>query len=144
MYQPHPANGTPFQEMSAALGPDFVGLLKIVQERVPPGLRVIEGHRCTTKGRHYVHVVASDGEHLISLVIALREEGEALEHDVRAVVAQSGVPIYAGSAENLQMAGFETAKHLVFVISNLGSEKNLAAMRAMTPEVSEVLRRVEI
>ena len=50
VYQHHPVNGTPLQEMSAALGPDFAGLLKIVQAKVPARLRVIDGHQCTTNG----------------------------------------------------------------------------------------------
>lgn len=144
MFQKYPAQGPTLEQLTTQLGSDFSGLVKIVQAHAPQGLHVIEAHHCSFGERKYIHVVARQGEQLLSLVITLRSPGEAFENDLKTVVSESGVNLYTAGHGDFQIAGFETGHYLVYLISNTSHTENLAAMRAMTPALSEVFRKVEI
>ena len=144
MFQKYPAQGPTLEQLTTQLGPDFSGLVQIVQAHAPKGLKVIEAHHCKFGEREYIHVVARQGEQLLSLVITLRSEGEAFENDLKTVVSESDVNLYTAGHGDFQIAGFETGHYLVYLISNTSQTENLAAMRAMTPALSDVFRKVEI
>ncbi len=144
MFQKYPAKAPTLEALTAELGKDFGGLVRIVQTHVPLGLHVIEAHRCQFKDRKYIHVVARNGDKLISLVITPRGKGEAFENDLQSVVTEAGTRLFAANPEGFQVAGFETGHYLAYLISNTGDAENMAAMRAMTPELREVFSRVEI
>ena len=144
MFQKYPAQGPTLEQLTTQLGADFRGLVQIVQAHVPNGLRVIEAHHCTFGERRYIHVVARQGEQLLSLVITLRSPGEAFENDLKTVISEAGVNLYTAGHGDFQIAGFETGPYLVYLISNTSQPKNLAVMRAMTPALREVFRKIEI
>ena len=143
VFRKFPVNPPAVSEMAAKLGADYADLLTVVEERIPAGCKVMLAHKCRYRGRQYIHIVARDSGKLVSLVIARRDRGEAFESDLRAVVSESGVPVYSTGVQRFALAGFETRDHLVYLISDLDSRKNLELMRSMTAQVSRVLLKLE-
>jgi hypothetical protein len=129
----------------AALGPQFIGLVPITTEKLGPNFQFIQGHRCTINGRDYVHLIAT-GQHgaILSLVITEKKKDEAFTSaGARAASEISGVPIYTDNQEQLELAGFETGRFLVFVVSNLDRSMNLGVASSLAPSVYQFLRRIE-
>lgn len=143
-FQSYPAQGPTLEALAAGLGPDFRDLVKIVHDHAPQGLQVIEAHRCEFGTRKYIHVVARQGEQLLSLVITERGSGESLGNELKSVLSESGVNLYAANHADFQVAAFQTAHYLTYLISNVSPSENVNAMRAMTPALREVFRNAEI
>jgi len=139
VFRKFPDSPPSFEEMAARLGAEFADLIPAMERQIPSGMNVVMAHKCKYKGREYVHLIARDGRHLVSLVIANRGEGEAFESDLKAVVMGSE-PLYSASVRQFAIAGFETPRHLVYLISDLDREQNLNMMRAMTTPVRQALR----
>jgi hypothetical protein len=132
------------EKMLADLGPENSPLLPLVQERIPKDYRVIMAHRCSYRGRKFVHLAMRGDSGLISLVIARRESGEAFGRDKLApVLAQSGIPIYQGQVRRFAIAGFESRDHLVYLVSDLGEQRNLALLASLSAPVQSFLSRLE-
>jgi len=130
-------------QMAEWLGPSFQKIIPVVESHLPRGFHVVDAHRCTYHDRQYVHLAATDGKRLLSLLITDREQGEAFESDLRAVAAQSGVRLYSSGVQRFSLAGFETPGHLVYLVSDLDNSDNLAALKVLTPEIDSALRRIE-
>lgn len=143
-FQSYPAQGPTLEALAAGLGPDFRDLVKIVHDHAPQGLQVIEAHRCEFGTRKYIHVVARHGEQLLSLVITERGSGESLGNELKSVLSESGVNLYAANHADFQLAAFETGHYLTYLISNVSPSENVGALRAMTPALREVFRKAEI
>jgi hypothetical protein len=128
-FQSYPAQGPTLEALAAGLGPDFRDLVKIVHDHAPQGLQVIEA-------RH--------GEQLLSLVITERGSGESLGNELKSVLSESGVNLYAANHADFQLAAFETGHYLTYLISNVSPSENVDALRAMTPALREVFRKAKI
>ncbi len=126
------------EEMEAKLGPEYRGLLPLVQPAVPPGDRVVMAHQCSYGGRHFVHLTMRRGDDVISVVITKKNPGETLNTLSPATTA-SGVPVYQSTAERYHVAGFESERYLAFVVSTLDGRKNLQLAAALAPSVRRLL-----
>jgi hypothetical protein len=128
-----------------ALGPEFIGLVSLVKERLGSNFRIVQGHRCFVNGRQYVHLIltGATGE-ILSLVIT-EKTGEGFAHaNIAPSVEASGVKLYKTAQGQLQIAGFETNRYLAYVISNLDQNGNLSVTANLAAPVSNFLRRLEI
>lgn len=143
-FRAYPTQGPTLESLAAGLGPDFRDLVKIVHDHAPQGLQVVEAHRCVFGTRKYIHVVARQGEQLLSLVITERGSGESLGNELKLVLSESGAKLYAANHADFQVAAFETGHYLTYLISNVSPSENVDAMRAMTPALREVFRKLEI
>jgi hypothetical protein len=132
------------EKMLADLGPENSPLLPVVQARIPKDYRVIMAHRCSYRGRKFVHLAMRDDSSLISLVIARRGDGEAFGRDkLGPVLAESGIPIYQGHVQRFAIAGFESQDHLVYLVSDLTEQQNLAMLASLAAPVRSFLSRLE-
>jgi hypothetical protein len=138
VFRKYPRNPPAIEEMEAKLGPEYQGLIPILQPVVPPGYRVVMAHQCTYGDRHFVHLTMRKGEDVISVVITKKNPGETLNALSPAATA-SGVPVYQSTAERYQIAGFESERYLAFVVSTLDSRKNLQLAAALAPNVRRLL-----
>ena len=130
--------------MVADLGPEYGELASLVQARVPGEYVVVTGHRCSYRGRQYVHLVLRGGSQVLSLVIARKTPGESFERDGLApVLAETGVPIYKGGIQRFAIAGFETREHLVYLVSDLGGQQNLSLLASLAQPVRMLLTKLE-
>jgi anti-sigma factor (TIGR02949 family) len=138
VFRKYPRNPPTVEEMEDKLGPEYRGLLALVEPVVPPGYRVVMAHQCTYGDRHFVHLTMRKGEDLISVVITKRNPGETLNTLSPAATA-SGVPLYQSTAERYQIAAFESERYLAFVVSTLEVRKNLQLAAALAPAVRRLL-----
>jgi hypothetical protein len=132
------------EEMARTLGHDDADLVPAMQRHLPSSFRVVLAHRCNYDGRPYIHLAATDGHRLISLLITNRAQGEAFENDLRAVATEADAPLYTSSIQRFTISGFETRDHLVYMVSDLDPGQNLSAFEAMVPDVARTIRTHEI
>ena len=129
----------------AALGPQFIGLVPLMTEKLGPHFQFIQGHRCTINGRDYVHLIATgENNAILSLVITEKKKDETFTRaGTRAAVEISGLSIYRDNQEQLEIAGFEANRLLAFVVSNLDRDTNMKVASDLAPSVYQFLRRIE-
>ena len=101
-------------------------------------------HECRARGRKFVHLILKSDQQLLSVVLANKESGEAFDRDsLVPALTQAGIPFYRSNAEQFSIASFESRSHLIYVISDLSSDKNMNLMLALAPEISTYLRNLE-
>jgi len=143
VFRKFPKNPPPVEQFKEDLGPDYQGLLPIVQRNVPDGYRLMQGHQCRYHGRRFVHLSFMSDSHLVSLVIARKSEGESFEaQGLLPALVQSGIPIYQAGVQRFAMNAFESPKFLVYVISDLPAGENSQMMIAMAPAVRDFLGKL--
>lgn len=131
-----------FERMAQELGPDFVNLAPLVRARVPADYVVLSAHQCKFEGRNFVHLILSNQQTLLSLVLT-KKHGEAFDqNNVGAIVQASGVTLHQMSAQNAAVAGFETRAYLAFVVSNLDQNHNLQIAAQLAPAVRDFLAKL--
>jgi len=98
----------------------YAGLLAIATKEVPSGYGLISAHECRYQTRKYVHLTFSNARELISLVVARKQDGETL----------TGLP-HTASAEQFQVAAFETRDYLIYTVSDMSERRNRELLTAL-------------
>jgi hypothetical protein len=139
-----------FDEMKAStgprsLGPEFIDLVPAVEAKLGPEYKLIQGHRCVTNDRRYVHLILTGKNGaIVSLVITEKNKESFSQSDAVAVVRSSGIPIYRDRQGILEVAGFESDKYFAYVVSNLDRTQNLNVASVMAPIVYNHLHKLEL
>ena len=134
---------TPPERIEASLGKEYSGLATIAERYVPAEYPMMTAHRCTDHGRHFVHLTFTNGDRLISLVIARKGEGESFEaQSLLPAMVQSGIPMYQSGVQRFAISAFESRDFLVYLISDLPPEENMRIMTAMAPPVKDLLEKL--
>jgi hypothetical protein len=132
------------EEMSTKLGPQYEGLLEVAKEKMPQDFEIVVGHRCHYQNREFVHLILRKQEEIVSLIVT-RKNGESFPAGAAAAVMKAaGIPVYEASWHNLQVAGFETSNHLVFVVSNAEKSENEQIASRMMPSVGDFLKNIQM
>jgi anti-sigma factor (TIGR02949 family) len=132
------------EKFAAEMGPEYAGLIPVVRQNVPEELSLVAAHRCRYHGRRFVHLALKSDSRLLSVVIALKGDGEAFTtEELVPVLTEAGIPIYRSGVQRFQIAAFESGAHLVYVISDLPQQQNLQLIRAMAPAVKAFLQKLE-
>src|SRR5206468_25441 len=120
----------------------FIDLVPAVQAKIGADYKIVLGHRCVANHRRYVHLIlTSKTDAILSLVITEKKDESFSQADAVAVMKASGIPIYRDRQGQLEIAGFESEKHLAFVVSNLDRDSNLRIAATMAPIVYDQLHR---
>jgi anti-sigma factor (TIGR02949 family) len=138
IFRKYPKETPPVEKMESDLGPTYAGLLPVVRAAVPEGYRVIMAHQCSYAGRKFIHLTFEKDGGLLSLVIARKQDGEALAGLLPATEA-SGMPIYQSAAGRYEVAGFEAGSYFAYVVSELRSKANLQIATNMAAGVHDFL-----
>ena len=138
VFRRYPKDPQPAEKMVQELGPEYQGLLPLLQAAAPEGYRCVMAHQCSYAGRRYVHLTLKKGEKVLSLVIARKDAGETMA-GMPVVRQVSGIPVYEAKAERYQVAGFETGSYMAYVISEMSRAKNLEVAAVLAPGVSRLL-----
>ena len=109
----------------------FQGLIPIVREHMAHDLPLVLAHECRYEGRQFVHLTFRNDRSLVSLVIAHKQDGEAL-----------GRGMHAAGASGFQVAAFESRDFLVFTVSDLPRQNNLDVLVALAPAVQNFLNQL--
>ena len=116
----YPDIANPPEKLRQQLGPQYAGLLDVVQQKLP-GFEILEAHICTIPGspRKYVHFITR-GRGTILSVILTRRDGEQLPNGKRFISGSSGgVNLYEAHLDGMNAAGFESTGYFGFVVSDL-------------------------
>ena len=127
-------------ELRKKLGPEYAGLLPVVQERLP-GFQLLEAHICSVPGspRKYVHFIAR-GQATILSVILTKREGEFLPGGRFLVAgAPTGVNLYKAEVKATSVAGFEANEYFGYVVSDLGQNKMVQLAAGLAPALRDAL-----
>jgi hypothetical protein len=141
VFRKYPKNPPTVDEMAAKLGPTYKELVPILKARVPGEFRILLAHQCSYLGRRFVHVTLSNGSHLLSLVITVKQPGESLEALTLSDRAL-GVAVYQSVAQDYDVAAFETDRYLAYVISDLGGKQNLRIAESLAPQLHDFLAAI--
>ncbi len=136
----YPEVPNPPDQIRKKLGPQYAGLLQVVEQRTP-GFQVLEGHICSIPGspRKYVHFIAR-GRGTILSVILTKREGESLRAGRSLVAgAPGGVDLYKAQLRGFSVAGFESNEYFGFVVSDLGQNEVLQIATALGPALRNAL-----
>jgi hypothetical protein len=121
--------------------PAYVALDQIA-EAGAQGLRLRAAHVCGYGGRRFAHLVYTGNWELISLLVTERDDralklGKIPTDDSYADEMQQAL------REQLALGAYQTAKHIVLVVSNLPEKENVMLAERLAAPVTEYLRRVE-
>jgi hypothetical protein len=108
-----------------SLGWEYNGLVKVIGDEMPSNYGIAAAHRCVFDGRLFVQVVLEDKNARAAFVVTEKEGEQLSDGDRTTAVEASGVPVYTRTINNHQVAGFETERHLAFVVSQLTGNENL-------------------
>jgi anti-sigma factor (TIGR02949 family) len=136
----YPDVANPPDQLRKKLGPQYAGVLPVVQEKLP-GFQVLEAHICEVPGspRKYVHFITR-GQGKILSVILTRREGESLPAGRLLVAgAPGGVDIYKAKLQGESVAGFETNQYFGFVVSDLGQNEMVELAAGLAPALRSAL-----
>jgi|SRR5271157_2669556 len=138
----YPQVASPPDQLRKKLGPEYAGLLPIVQEKLP-AFQVLEAHICQVPGssRNYVHFITR-GQGTILSVILTRREGESLPSGRFLVAsAPAGVDLYKAQLEGMNVAGFESNEYFGFVVSDLGQDEMVRIATGLAPALRDALNK---
>ena len=137
-----PSTPKPLEAMKSELGAEYAALIPAVAAHVPSRYQVLDAHKCYYLGREFVHLVMNQGDRFISVLVANQQPGDSFTTaNLVPALAQTGISFYQQGTGNFQIAGFESAKHLVYVISDLPKEQNQQLMMAMAADLQRALPR---
>src|SRR6516162_9353856 len=136
----YPELANPPEQLGEKLGPQYAGLLPVVEEKLP-GFQLLEAHICSVPGspRRYVHFIAR-GQGTILSVILTKRGGEFLPAGRLLVAgAPTGVNLYKAKLEATSVAGFETNEYFGFVVSDLGQDEMMQLAASLAPALRDAL-----
>lgn len=107
-----------------SLGWEYDGLVEAISEEKPFNLNMTGAHRCVFDGRLFINVVLEEANERAFLVVTEKDHEQLFDRGRASALEASGVPVYTSTAGNFQIAGFETGRHLAFVVSKLASDAN--------------------
>jgi anti-sigma factor RsiW len=130
------------EEMAQKLGPDYIGLVSLVREKLPGEYKVVVGHRCRVQDRGFAHLILKREGSTVSLVITAKRAGEQLPEGAAAVNA-SGIGLHAARLRDWEVAGFETKDYLAFVVSDLSPQQHVTLAASLAPALRDFLVGVD-
>jgi anti-sigma factor (TIGR02949 family) len=137
----YPEVANPPEVLRKKLGPQYAGLLDVVQQNLP-GFEILEAHICSIPGssRKYVHFITR-GRGTILSVILTRNDGAQLPSGgaFRTVVA-GHVSLYEAHEQGMNVAGFESRGYLGFVVADLDTNTTLQIADQLAPPLNAALQ----
>jgi hypothetical protein len=118
----------------------YVNLTKAVlsqQGAAPLDAQFAEAHSCVYQGRRFAHIVLKYHGHLVSFLVTDIEPTKRVQSESDPQV------ITCSEFDGYKVSCFETARHAVFVVSDLTERDNLALARALAPSVFAHIVRIE-
>jgi hypothetical protein len=140
VFRKFPKNPPTVEELTRKLGPEYAGLIPILRKHVPSEFALMQAHQCRYHGRRFVHLSLKHDARLISLVIAKKSDGESFEAEkLIPEFVHTEIPMYHSGIQRFELTAFETANHLVYLVSDLAPATNNDLMLALAPEVKAYL-----
>jgi len=116
----------------------YLNLSDVVSARLAQlsDMRVAESHSCVFNGRRFAHVVLRNRGRLISLLVTgLPHPGDSGKAPQQALSEKERAVMACSQSDGFQIACFETARHAIFVVSDMPEGENLAVARLLATSV---------
>jgi len=126
--------------------PVYVNLTKAVlseQGDVPLGAEFVEAHSCVFEGRRFAHIILRYHGQLVSFLVTEMGDSKEAKTNTAPPANQQAQVIACSQLDGYQVSCFQTARHAVFIVSDLPEGDNLALARALAPSVFAHITRVE-
>ena len=131
-------------EMREKLGPEYAGMIEMVQAAFPE-YRILQGHHCTANQRRYVHMILKKDAVMLSIVVTRKQPGETFPRSLLLpTLHASGVDLREATVDQLEVSGFETRDHLAYVVSNLDRASEVELAVRWAPKMRDLLTSLEI
>jgi Putative zinc-finger len=112
----------------------------IEENGAPLDAKFVEAHSCVFEGRRFAHIVLKYHDHLVSFLLTdTARTGETARATSPTSTRQQ--VISCSRVDGYQVSCFQTARHAVFIVSDLPEGENLALARALAPSVSAHINR---
>src|SRR5208282_6207401 len=104
----YPEIANPPEKLRQQLGPQYAGLLDVVQQKLP-GFEILEAHICSIPGspRKYIHFITRGRGTILSVILTRREGAQFPNGKVSRSGAWGGGNLYEAHLEGMNAAGFE-------------------------------------
>lgn len=135
------------EEAGRKYDPAFLNLTKAVMSNLGNSnepTELVMSHSCVFKGRWFGHVVIRYRGRLASLLVTrLDQSGELTVKQAPTDMDPEAQVIACSRADGFQISCFRTARHAIFVVSDLEETENLTLARRLAPPVYEHVVRSE-
>ena len=137
----YPEVANPPEVLRDKLGPQYAGLLDVVQRNLP-GFEVLEAHICSIPGssRKYVHFITRGHGTILSVILTKNDGAQLPSGSVFRSVAAGHVNLYQTHQQGMNVAGFESRGYLGFVVSDLDTNTTLQIADQLVPPLNAALR----
>jgi len=125
--------------------PVYINLTKAVlsqQGAAPLDAQFVEAHSCVFEGRRFAHIVLKYHGQLVSFLVTDIEPTKDVQPESVRRAAEPQL-ITCSQFDGYTVSWFETARHAVFIVSDLPEGDNLALARALAPSVFAHIMRTE-
>ena len=120
--------------------PVYLNLSKAVvsQQGAPPlDAQFLEAHSCVFEGRRFAHIVLKYHGRVVSFLVTGIEQTKDVQPPADPQVST------CSEFDGYNVSCFQTARHAVFLVSDLSEGENLALARALAPSVFAHITRTE-
>src|SRR5271157_1156016 len=136
----YPDIANPPEQLRQKLGPQYAGLLEIVQQELP-GFEILEAHICSVQGspRKYVHFITRGRGTILSVILTRSERAQFPAGKELRAGASGSVNLYEAHLEGMNAAGFESKEYWGFVVSDLSPDTTMQIAYELAPPLQAAL-----
>jgi hypothetical protein len=136
----YPNVANPPDKLRRQLGPEYAGLLDVVQQKLP-GFEVLEAHICSIPNspRKYVHFITRGRGTILSVILTRREGAQFPNGKAFRSGDSGGVNLYEAHLETMNAAGFESKEYWGFVVSDLSPDTTMQIAEELAPPLRAAL-----
>jgi len=121
--------------------PIFAGLDQVAKINAR-GMKLRLAHFCNLVGRNFVHLGFTQGDEMVSLLVTERD-AEAMKNGVAPTDDGLRAGLQGALHGEYRVAAYQTAKHVVLVVSKLSEAENKDLAESLAAPVSTHLRHLE-
>jgi len=136
----YPEIANPPEVLRQKLGPQYAGLLAVVQQNLP-GFEVLEAHICSIPGspRKYIHFITRGRGTILSVILTASEGAKFPNGRMFKSGNSGGVNLYEAHLDGMNAAGFESKGYLGFVVSDLSPAAIMQIASRLAPPLKAAL-----
>ncbi len=130
----YPDVANPPEQLRKKLGPEYAGLLGVVQQKLPD-FQVLEAHICSVPGspRKYIHFITRGRGTILSVILTKRGGVSLPGGRLLLAGVSGGVPLYHARLSGMEVVGFQYKDYLGFAVSDLGRNEMLQVAEGLAP-----------
>ena len=136
----YPDVANPPEVLRHKLGPQYAGLLAVVQQNLP-GFEVLEAHICSIPGspRKYIHFITRGHGTILSVILTGNEGAKFPNGRMFKSGNSGGVDLYEAHLDGMNASGFESKGYLGFVVSDLSQAAVMQIASRLAPPLKAAL-----